>query len=151
VSNSDAGSESGHTAIADFIAAHADAWNSGDVEAIADAMGLPQMIADGAGTTFIEADDELDAWIDDRLARWEAHGVAGVTAVVEHIEDLPDDAARVTSRWRLVDGGGATLATFAAVDTLASDDGDWYFVVTDVAGEEGAEWVTPESPGSGRS
>ncbi len=140
-----------HAAIADFIAAHADAWNSGDGEAIADAMGLPQMIADGAGTTFIEADDELDAWIDRRLARWEARGVAGVTAVVEHIEDLPDAAARVTSRWRLVDGDGATLATFVAVDTLASDDGDWYFVVTDVAGEDAAEWVNSGSSGNARS
>ena len=132
-------SDASHAAIADFIAGHADAWNAGDVEAIADGMGLPQMIADGAGTTFIEADDELDAWIDDRLGRWEAHGVAGVTAVVEQIEDLPDDAARVTSRWRLVDGEGATLATFVSVDTLACDEGDWYFVVTDVAGEDGAE------------
>ena len=130
--------DEGHAAIADFIAAHADAWNSGDGEAIADAMGLPQMIADGAGTTFIEEDEALDAWIDARLAAWDAHGVAGVTAVVAKVEDLPDDAARVTSRWRLVDAGGAALAVFDAVDTIASDDGEWYFVVTDVAGEEAA-------------
>ncbi len=139
-----------HAAIADFITAHADAWNSGDGEAIADVMGLPQMIADGAGTTFIEDDAELDAWIDARSAAWERHGVAGVTAVVDHIEDLPDDAARVTSRWRLVDDGGAALVTFIAVDTIASDDGDWYFVVTDVAGEEAA-WAARELPDSGRN
>ncbi len=134
-------SENAHgAAIADFVAAHADAWNSADVDTIADALGLPQMIAHGLGTTFIEDDNELVRWIEERLARWEAHGVAGVSAVVETIEDLPDDAARVTSRWRLVDAGGAALLTFAAVDTLACDEGEWYFVVTDVAGEDAAEF-----------
>lgn len=131
-------------AIADFIAAHADAWNSADVDAVADALGLPQMIAHGDGTTFIEDDAELVRWIEERLARWEEDGVAGVSAVVEHVEALPDDAARVTSRWRLVDARGAARLTFAAVDTLACDEGEWYFVVTDVAGEDGAEWLSPE-------
>ncbi len=138
-------------AIPGFIVAHADAWNGADVDTIADDIGLPQMIAHGAGTTFIEEDNELVRWIEERLARWEAHGVAGVSAVVEHVEALPDDAARVTSRWRLVDAQGAALLTFAAVDTLACDEGDWYFVVTDVAGEDAAEWATPGSPGNGRS
>ena len=131
-----------HAAIADFIAAHVTAWNDGDVEAIADAMGLPQMIAHGTGTTFIEADAELDAWIEARLARWDAHGVDAVTAEVEQVEDLPDDAARVTSRWQLAGADGAVVASFAAVDTLACDDGEWYFVVTDVAGEDAA-WDGP--------
>ena len=130
-------------AIAGFITAHADAWNSADVDAVADGLGLPQMIADGTGTTFLESDDELVRWIEERLARWEAHDVAGVSAVVEASEELPDDAARVTSRWRLVDAEGRTLLAFAAVDTLAVDDGEWYVVVTDVAGEEAAAWGPP--------
>ncbi len=140
-----------HAAVADFIAAHADAWNSADVDAVADDIALPQMIAHGDGTTFIEDDAALARWIEERLARWEAHGVAGVAAVVETVEDLPDDAARVTSRWRLVDARGAALLTFAAVDTLAHDDGEWYFVVTDTAGEDDATWISPGSPGSGKS
>lgn len=128
-------------AIPDFIAAHADAWNSADIDTVADDFGLPLMLAHGSGTTFVEEDAELVGWIEERLARWEEHGVAGVSAVVEHIEDLPDDAARVTSRWRLVDAAGAARLTFAAVDTLACDEGEWYFVVADLAGEDGADWV----------
>ena len=128
-------------AVADFIAAHADAWNSADVEALADDFGLPLMLAHGAGTTFVEEDAALVRWLEERLARWEEHGVAGVSAVVEAVEDLPDDAARVTSRWRLVDATGAALLGFVAVDTLARDDGEWYFVVVDTAGEDGAEWA----------
>ncbi len=125
-------------AVADFIAAHAEAWNSADVDAVADDLALPQMIAHGDGTTFIEDDAALVRWIEERLARWEALGVAQVTAAVEAVADLPDDAARVTSRWRLADAHGATLLTFVAVDTLAHDDGEWYFVVTDTAGEDAA-------------
>jgi len=126
--------------IATFIAAHADAWNSGDVDAIADVMGLPQMLARSDGSTFVETDDELVAWIEARLADWDAHGVAGVAAVVAHVEPLPDDAARVKTNWRLVDDGGAALMAFTAIDTLVNDDGDWSFVVTDLAGEDAAVW-----------
>lgn len=126
------------TAIADFIAAHAAAWTGGDVEEIADAMGLPQMLARSDGTTFVEDDGELDRWIEMRLAHWQAQGVTEVTATVEHIEDLPDAAARVTSRWRLAGTGGAEQLSFVAVDTLACDDGEWYYVVTDLAGEDAA-------------
>ena len=136
------------TAIAELIAAHAAAWNSADVDTIAEAMGLPQMLAGAHGTTFIEDDESLVGWIDQRLARWAEHGVASVTATVEHVEDLPDEAARVTSRWRLLDADGAERLAFVAIDTLACDEGDWYFVVTDIAGEEAA---SPGSPGSGRS
>lgn len=127
--------------IASFVAAHADAWNSGDVDAIADVMGLPQMLARSDGSTFIEEDAELVAWIDARLAEWEGHGVAGVTAVVAKVEPLPDDAARVTINWRLVDDAGNPLMSFTAIDTLVSDDGDWSFVVTDLAGEDAAHWA----------
>ena len=126
--------------IAAFIAGHADAWNSGDVDAIADVMGLPQMLARSDGSTFIETDGELVAWIEERLGDWEANGVAGVTAVVDKVEPLPDDAARVTTGWRLIDEGGKALLAFAATDTLVSDDGDWSFVVTDLAGEDAAVW-----------
>jgi hypothetical protein len=127
--------------IAVFVAAHADAWNSGDVDAVADVMGLPQMLARSDGSTFIEDDAELVAWIEARLAEWEGHGVEGVTAVVAKVEPLPDDAARVTTNWRLVDKSGTALMTFAAVDTLVCDDGDWSFVVTDLAGEDAAVWA----------
>ncbi len=127
--------------ITEFFTAHADAWNSGDVDAIADVMGLPQMLARADGSTFIETDEEIVAWIDARLAEWDGHGVAGVTAVVAKIEPLPDDAARVTANWRLVDEGGALLMSFTASDTLVSDDGEWSFVVTDLAGEDAASWA----------
>jgi len=127
--------------IATFIAGHADAWNSGDVDAIAEAMGLPQMLARSDGSTFIEEDAELVAWIDARLAEWDGHGVEGVTAVVTKVEPLPDDAARVTTNWRLVDADGRALMTFTAIDTLVDDDGDWSFVVTDLAGEDAAAWA----------
>jgi hypothetical protein len=128
-----------HVAIAAFIAGHAAAWQRGEVEDIADALGLPQMVAHGTGTTFIEDDGQQDEWIDDRLARWAAHGIAQVTAAVEAIEELPDEAARVTSRWQLTDAAGAEVASFTAVDTLAADEGEWYYVVTDTAGED-AVW-----------
>ena len=127
--------------IATFIAGHADAWNSGDVDAIAEVMGLPQMLARSDGSTFIEEDAELVAWIDARLAEWDGHGVEGVTAVVTKVEPLPDDAARVTTNWRLVDADGRALMTFTAIDTLVDDDGDWSFVVTDLAGEDAAAWA----------
>ncbi len=127
-----------HVALRAFIADHATALQAGDVDAVAEAMGLPQMIAHGAGTTFIEDDGQLVQWIDERLARWAAHDVTGVAATVETIEDLPDDAARVTSRWRLSDARGAEVTSFVAVDTLACDEGEWYFVVTDTAGEDAA-------------
>ncbi len=127
--------------IATFMSAHADAWNSGDVDAIAEVMGLPQMLARSDGSTFIEDDAALVAWIDARLAEWEAHGVAGVTAVVAKVEPLPDDAARVTTNWRLVDEAGTALMSFTAIDTLVSDDGDWSFVVTDLASEDAAAWA----------
>ena len=127
-----------HAALRDFVAGHAAAYARADVEAIADGMGLPQMIAHGTGTTFVEDDGQLDIWVEERLARWAAHGVSGVTAAVEAVEDLPDDAARATSRWTLTGGDGVTVATFAAVDTLARDDDEWYFVVTDTAGEDAA-------------
>lgn len=124
--------------IAAFVAGHAEAWNSGDVDAIADVMGLPQMLARSDGSTFIEEDAELVAWIEGRLADWKAHGVATVTAVVDSVEPLPDDAARVTTTWRLADADGAEVMHFSATDTLVADDGDWSFVVTDLAGEEAA-------------
>ena len=127
-----------HAALRDFIAAHAAAYARADVEAVADGMGLPQMIAHGTGTTFVEDDGQLDTWVEERLARWQEHGVAAVDATVEAIEDLPDDAARVTSRWTLAGAGGVVLAAFTAVDTLACDEGEWYFVVTDTAGEDAA-------------
>lgn len=127
--------------IASFVAGHADAWNSGDVDAIADVMGLPQMLARSDGSTFIEEDTELVAWIAARLAEWDVHGVAGVTAVVAKVEALPDDAARVTTNWRLVDDAGKALMIFTAIDTLVSDDGDWSFVVSDLAGEDTAHWA----------
>jgi len=127
--------------IATFIAGHADAWNSGDVDAIAEVMGLPQMLARSDGSTFIEEDAELVAWIEARLAEWDGHGVAGVTAVVAKVEPLHDDAARVTTNWRLVDADGRALMTFTAIDTLVDDDGDWSFVVTDLAGEDAAAWA----------
>lgn len=126
--------------IAAFVAAYADAWNSGDVDAIADVMGLPQMLARSDGSTFIETDEELVAWIDSRISEWDAHGVEGIGAVVAKVEPLPDDAARVTTNWRLVDAEGKPLMTFTAVDTLVSDDGDWSFVVTDIAGEDASAW-----------
>jgi len=44
----------------------------------------------------------------------------------------------VTSHWRLIDASGVDLISFVAVDTLAADEGDWYFVVTDTAGEDAA-------------
>ncbi len=127
-----------NAAIATLIADHAAAWSSGDVDAIADVMGLPQMLARSDGTTFIEDDGQLVIWIEERLAAWAALGVAAITATVETVEELPDEAARVTSRWRLADAGGAERLAFVAVDTLACDEGDWYFVVTDVAGEDAA-------------
>ncbi len=127
--------------IAAFVAAHADAWNTGDVDSIADVMGLPQMLARSDGSTFIETDEELVAWIDARLAEWDSHSVEGVSAIVAKVEPLPDDAARVTTNWRLVDADGKPLMTFTAVDTLVSDDGDWSFVVTDLAGEDAAAWA----------
>ncbi len=135
-------------AIADFIAAHAAAWSSGDIDTVGDAMGLPQMLAGAGGTTFIEDDRQLVEWVEDRLARWRDHGVTAVTATVEAIEELPDEAARVTSRWQLT--GSGDPVSFIAVDTIASDDGEWYYVVTDIAGEEVA-WANPGSPGSGRN
>jgi len=127
--------------IAAFVAAHADAWNTGDVDSIADVMGLPQMLARSDGSTFIETDEELVAWIDARLAEWDSHSVEGVSAIVAKVEPLPDDAARVTTNWRLVDADGKPQMTFTAVDTLVSDDGDWSFVVTDLAGEDAAAWA----------
>ena len=127
--------------IAAFVAAHADAWNTGDVDSIADVMGLPQMLARSDGSTFIETDEELVAWIDARLAEWDSHSVEGVSAIVAKVEPLPDDAARVTTNWRLVDADGKPQMTFTAVDTLVSDDGDWSFVVTDFAGEDAAAWA----------
>ena len=126
-----------HAAIRELLATQAAAWASGDVDAIAEAMGLPQMLARSDGTTFIEDDRQLVIWIEERLADWAARGIDGVTATVEAIEDLPDEAARVTSRWRLT-AAGAERLTFVAVDTLASDDGEWYYVVTDTAGEDAA-------------
>lgn len=127
--------------IAAFVAAHADAWNTGDVDSIADVMGLPQMLARSDGSTFIETDEELVAWIDARLAEWDSHSVEGVSAIVAKVEPLPDDAARVTTNWRLVDADGKPQMTFTAVDTLVRDDGDWSFVVTDLAGEDAAAWA----------
>ena len=121
-------------ALAEFIAGLGKAWGSGDVDAIAEAMGLPHMLAHGDGTEFIEDDAALTRWIDERLAAWAEVGVTGATTEVERVEDLPDDAARVTVRWRLA---GADK-TFTAVDTLVLDDGDWYVVVTDLAGEDAA-------------
>ena len=132
--------------IAAFVAEHAEAWSSGDGDAIAEVMGLPQMLARSDGSTFIEEDTELVAWIDGRLAKWEAHGVASVGAAVDTVEPLPDDAARVTTTWRLADSGGGEIVSFAATDTLVSDEGDWSFVVTDLAGEEAA-WAGAESAG----
>ena len=132
--------------IAAFVVAHAEAWSSDDVDAIADVMGLPQMLARSDGSTFIEEDAELVAWIDGRLAEWEAHGVAKVTAIVDKVEPLPDDAARVTTTWRLSGSSGSEVISFAATDTLVSDDGEWSFVVTDLAGEEAA-WASTESRG----
>lgn len=126
-------------AIADFLTAHAAAWAAGDADTIAEAMGLPQMIASADGTVFLEEDDELTAWINARLARWTELGVTGVAVTVEAVEGLPDDAARVSSRWRLAGAGGVEVRSFTAVDTLAADDGDWYYVVTDLAGEDAAE------------
>jgi len=125
-------------ALAEFIAAQADAWTAGDIDAIADAMGLPQMIAGEAGTTFLEDDGQLVEWIEARLARWHARGVTAATVATESIEELPDDAARVTSRWTLAAADGDVRLSFAAVDTLACDEGEWYYVVTDVAGEDAA-------------
>ena len=122
----------------DLITAHAEAWSAGDVDTIAEAMGLPQMLAEAHGTTFIEDDGQLVVWIEARLAAWRERGVATVTAVVDRVEALPDDAARVTSHWRLIDASGVDLISFVAVDTLAADEGDWYFVVTDTAGEDAA-------------
>ncbi len=125
-------------AIADLIATQAAAWEGGDVEAIGEAMGLPQMVARSDGTVFIEDEAELDSWIGERLAGWEALGVVSVTAEVDTIEPLPDEAARVTTTWRLAGKDGSERLAFTAVDTLACDDGEWYFVVTDLAGEEAA-------------
>ena len=124
--------------IAAFVTAQAAAWGDGDVETVADAMGLPQMLARADGTTFIEDDAALDRWIAERLAGWAARGVTAVAATVEHVEPLPDDAARVTSRWRLTAADGAERLAFVAVDTLARDEGEWYAVVTDLAGEDAA-------------
>ena len=128
------------TALRQFMADHAAAYARADWEAVADVMGLPQMIAHGTGTTFIEDDRQLDSWVEERLARWHDHGVTGVAATVESIEALPDDAARVTSRWTLTGGDSRPVAEFIAVDTLANDEDEWYFVVTDTAGEDAA-WV----------
>ena len=125
-------------AIPDFLAAHAAAWAAGDVEQVAEAMGLPQMLARGDGTVFIEDDRQLDQWIEERLADWHARGMVAVAATVRHVEELPDDAARVTSDWRLADAAGAEVLAFTAVDTLAADEGEWYYVVTDLAGEDAA-------------
>ena len=125
-------------AITELIAAQAAAWQGGDVETIGDTLGLPQMLARAGGTTFVEDDAELDAWIEARLADWHALGVTTVDATVETVEPLPDDAARVTSRWRLAGADGAERLTFVAVDTLACDEGEWYYVVTDLAGEDAA-------------
>lgn len=133
-------------AIMSFVAGHAEAWSSGDVDAIAEVMSLPQMLARSDGSTFIEDDAELVAWIDARLGDWKAYGVIAVTAAVETIEPLPDDAARVTTTWRLVDEAKNMVAAFASTDTLVSDDGDWSFVVTDLAGEE-ATWATAGTAG----
>lgn len=127
-------------AIAEFAAAYADAWTTGDVDGIADVIGLPQMLARSDGTAFIEDDGALVAWIDERLADWDAHGVEGVVITVAHVEPLPDDAARATFDWRLVDADGKTLRAFRAVDTLVSDDGEWSLVVTDLAGEDATDW-----------
>lgn len=131
-------SEATHEAITAFIAAHAAAWSAGDVDAIAETMGLPQMVADGAGTTFIEDDRQLVQWIEERLGRWDERGIETITAAVEKIDDLPDEAARVTSRWHLSDADGGAVVSFVAVDTLACHEGDWYYVVTDTAGEDAA-------------
>ena len=128
------------TEIAEFAAAYADAWTTGDVDGIADVIGLPQMLVRSDGSAFIEDDPGLVAWIEERLADWEARGVEGVVITVASVQPLPDDAARATLDWRLVDAAGKTLLAFRAVDTLVSDDGEWSLVVTDLAGEDAAEW-----------
>lgn len=122
--------------VREAIAAFAADWAAFDVDALLDHFALPQIIYAEGATSFFEDEAEVRANLDELVALYRQHGVAGVSATEVHVEPLPDGAARALVRWRLDDAAGTELIAFKTVYTLvADDDGEPAIVAIDADGE----------------
>lgn len=104
-----------------FFAAHEEAWQLWDVDAITGFFAVPQLIVSHGTSHFFETHEALRGHFATIVARYEEAGVATVVLVGVDSEGLPDDAMRSVVHWRLDKADGSELLKFDLVYTLAWD------------------------------
>jgi hypothetical protein len=107
-----------------FFEAYAAAWQARDLEALMSFLTVPQLIVTPEASHFLETEDEVRANVAALLAKYDEQGVAAVEIVRLDAEPLPDDALRVTVRWRLDDSAARPLIEYATIYTLAPDESE---------------------------
>ena len=105
-----------------FFDAYAAAWNARALQRLMKFFAVPQLVATQGANHFLESEEEVRAYLSMQLARHDEQGAASITAVRLDVEPLPDDAARVTVRWRLDDRAARPLLEYDLAYTLAPDE-----------------------------
>lgn len=105
-----------------FFEAYAAAWRARDLEALMSFFAVPQLIATREASHFLEDEAEVRAYLSALLAKHDEHGAVTATIVRLDVEELPDDAARTTVRWRLGDAATHPLIEYDTAYTLAPDE-----------------------------
>lgn len=123
---------------------YAEAWSTGDADAILAAHAWPHVIVTGDKREFIESEDASRVGVDAALAQYAEKGVARMVVDRIGLLPLPDDAARVAVLWRFLDADGAERLKFPSTYTLRKDE-DWHIIAIDAQGEAdawaGAGWA----------
>ena len=104
-----------------FFAAHEEAWQLWDVDAITGFFAVPQLVVASGTSHFFETHEALRGHFATIVARYEEVGGAKVVLVGVEAEELPDDAVRATVHWRLDKADGAPIIGFDLIYTLAWD------------------------------
>ncbi len=125
-----------------FFAAHEEAWQLWDVDAITGFFAVPQLIVSHGTSHFFETYEALRGHFATIVARYEEAGVAKVVLTGVVSEALPDDALRATAHWRLDKADGAPILSFYLIYTMAWDteapDAVPIVMAVDVSGEVAA-------------
>lgn len=121
--------------VADFFERYAAAWNTFDPEPVLACLGFPHLVANADSTHFFEEEDEARGHIAALLTRYREAEVTAIEQLALSTKPLPDDAARATVAWRLIDARGAEVVQFTTLYTLAGEAGEWLIVAIDAQAE----------------
>lgn len=121
-------------AIVEFFRRYAATITAGDGPALRTFIASPFGLVSKNRTVFFESPQAASAEFRAMLAERRANGVVHWAVEVLAELPLPDEAARVKTRWTLSGADGAALVTFESTYTLVAEADLWMIVVNDIDG-----------------